>query len=88
MGNQFFNQNNNTSEVEMWANYTNRLDSEQDKELFKKMLTEYYNYISIVVSANKQNFPSELLVIALILSQYMKMINWLMHKVSAGNNNC
>jgi hypothetical protein len=88
MGNQFFNQNNNTSEVEMWANYTNRLDSEQDKELFKKMLTEYYNYISIVVSANKQYFPSELLVIALILSQYMKMINWLMHKVSARNNNC
>ena len=88
MGNQFFNQNNNTSEVEMWANYTNRLDSEQDKELFKKMLTEYYNYISIVVSANKQYFPSELLVIALILSQYMKMIYWLMHKVSARNNNC
>jgi hypothetical protein len=86
MENQFFNQNNYTSEVEMWANYTNRLDSEQDKELFKKMLTEYYNYISIVASANKQYFPSELLVIALILSQYTKMINWLMHKVSAHNN--
>jgi hypothetical protein len=86
MGNQFFNQNNNTSEVEMWAKYTNKLDSEQDKELFKKMLTEYYNYISIVVSANKQYFPSELLVIALILSQYTRMINWLMHKVFARNN--
>jgi hypothetical protein len=88
MGNQSFNQNNNISEVEMWANFTNRLNSEQDKELFKKMLTEYYNYISIVVSANKQYFPSELLVIALILSQYTKMINWLMHKVSERNNDC
>jgi hypothetical protein len=86
MVNQPFNQNNNTSEVEMWANFTNRLNSEQDKELFKKMLTEYYNYISIVVSDNKQYFPSELLVIALILSQYTKMINWLMRKVSAHNN--
>lgn len=88
MGNQPFNQNNNTSEIEMWANFTNRLNSEQDKKLFKKMLTEYYNYISIVVSANKQYFPSELLVIALIFSQYTKMINWLMHKVFASNNNC
>jgi hypothetical protein len=87
MVSQFLNQNNLTAEVELWKNFTNRLDSEQDKELFKKMLTEYCNYIGIIVNANKQYFPSERLVIALILAQQKKMINWLINKVSELNNN-
>ena len=84
---QFLNTNNLTAEVELWKSFTNRLDSERDKELFKKMLTEYCNYIGIIVNANKQYFPSEPLVIALILSQHKKMINWLMNKVSEHNTN-
>jgi hypothetical protein len=79
---QFLNQNNLTQEKEFWKNFTNRLDSEQDKELFKKMLAEYCNYVDIIVDADKQYFPSEPLVIALILSQHKKMINLLMNKVS------
>ena len=86
MVSQFLNQNNLTPEKEFWKNFTNRLDSEQDKELFKKMLAEYCNYIDIIVDADKQYFPSEPLVIALILSQHKKMINLLMNKVSEHNN--
>ena len=87
MVSQFTNQNNLAAEVELWKSFTNRLDSEHDKELFKKMLTEYCNYIGIIVNANKQYFPSEQLVIALILAQQKKMINWLINKVSELNNN-
>src|SRR3954451_8086776 len=86
MVSQFLNQNNLTPEKEFWKNFTNRLDSEQDKELFKKMLAEYCNYIDIIVDADKHYFPSEPLVIALILSQHKKMISLLMDKVSDHNN--
>jgi hypothetical protein len=34
------------------------------------------------VNANGERFPSESLVIALILSQHKKMINWLISKIS------
>ncbi|HET7283903.1 MAG TPA: hypothetical protein VIW25_02785 [Nitrososphaeraceae archaeon] len=86
MVSQFLNQNNLTPEKEFWKNFTNRSDSERDKELFEKMLAEYCNYIDIIVDADKQYFPSEPLVIALILSQHKKMINLLMNKVSEHNN--
>ena len=87
MVSQFLNQNNLTPEQEYWKNLTNRLDSEQDTESFEKMLAKYRNYIDIIVDADKQCFPSEPLVIALILSQHKKLINLLMNKVSEHNNN-
>ena len=46
------------------------------------MLNDYCNYAGIVVNAKGKYFPSEPLVIALILSQHEKMINWLIEKVS------
>jgi hypothetical protein len=71
-----------TEEIESWKGFADSLDSDKEKELFKKMLNDYCNYAGIVVNAKGKYFPSEPLIIALILSQQKKMINWLMQKVS------
>jgi hypothetical protein len=71
-----------TKEIESWKGFADSLDSDKEKELFKKMLNDYCNYGDIVVNAKGKYFPSEPLVIALILLQYKKMINWLIDKVS------
>jgi hypothetical protein len=71
-----------TKEIESWKGFADSLDSDKEKELFKKMLNDYCNYAGIVVNAKGKYFPSEPLVIALILSQHKKMINWLIEKVS------
>jgi hypothetical protein len=46
------------------------------------MLNEYCNYIGIVLDAKGEYFASEALVMALIISQHKKMINWLIDKIS------
>ena len=73
-----------TAEVESWKHFANNnnLNSEKEKERFTKMLNEYCNYIGIVLDAKGQYFISEPLVMALILSQHKKMINWLIDKIS------
>jgi hypothetical protein len=69
------------SSQESWKIFANGLSSDKDKKFFNIMLEEYSNYISILENADKEYFPSEPLVIVLILSQYKKMVNWLMAKV-------
>jgi hypothetical protein len=78
----FLNKDILTVEIESWKRFANSLNSEKEKELFKRMLNDYCNYAGIVVNAKGKYFSSEPLVIALILSQYKKMINWLIEKVS------
>ena len=71
-----------TKEIESWKGFADSLDSDKEKELFKKMLNDYCNYAGIVVNAKGKYFPSEPLILALILAQHKKMINWLIEKVS------
>jgi hypothetical protein len=80
--NLFLNKDTFTAEVQTWRSFENNLHSEKDKELFKKMLNNYCNYADLIVNANGERFPSESLVIALLLSQHKKMINWLISKIS------
>lgn len=80
--NLFLNKDTFTAEVQRWRSFANNLHSEKDKELFKKMLNNYCNYADLIVNANGERFPSESLVIALILSQHKKMISWLISKIS------
>ena len=82
MNTLFSNKGILTVEIESWKSFANSLDSDKEKELFKKMLNDYCNYAGIVVNAEGKYFPSEPLILALILSQYKKMINWLIEKVS------
>jgi hypothetical protein len=81
----FLNQDDLIKEVEEWKYFTNGLGSQKDRESFKTILNDYCNYLSILINAKNQFFPSEALVVALILSQYKKMINWLMDKISEYN---
>lgn len=82
MNTLFSNKGILTVEIESWKSFANSLDSDKEKELFKKMLNDYCNYAGIVVNAEGKYFPSEPLILALILSQHKKMINWLIEKVS------
>jgi hypothetical protein len=64
-----------TKEIESWKCFANSLSSKEDRELFEKMLNDCYKYAA-AINAKGQPFPSEPLIMALLLSQH-KMIDWL-----------
>jgi hypothetical protein len=78
-----------TKEIESWKCFANNLSSKEDRELFEKMLNDCYNYAA-AINAKGQPFPTEPLIMALLLSQH-KMIDWLTKQISkyglAVNNN-
>jgi hypothetical protein len=62
----------------------------KDRELFNNMLNDCYKYAT-AINAKSQSFPTEPLIMALLLSQH-KMIDWLTkqiskHESSVNNNN-
>jgi hypothetical protein len=77
--NTFFKGHTVKNEIESWKGFADSLHTKEDKEHFKEMLREYYQY-SIVLRVEPESFPSEELVLALISSQYKKIIQWLMEK--------
>jgi hypothetical protein len=64
-----------TKEIESWRVFADGLKSEEDKKLFLEMLEKCQKY-SIAINANGKPFPTEPLIMALLLEQH-KMINWL-----------
>jgi hypothetical protein len=60
--------------------FANNLSSKEDRELFEKMLNDCYKYAA-AINAKSQPFPSEPLIMALLLSQH-KMIDWLSKQTS------
>jgi hypothetical protein len=56
------------------------LSSKDDRELFKTILNEYYIYAT-GVNAKGEPFPSEPLIMALLLSQ-LKLFDWLTKQIS------
>ncbi len=64
-----------TKEIESWKSFGDRLSSKEDRDLFEKMLNDCYNYAA-AINANGEPFPTEPLIMALLLSQH-KMIDWL-----------
>ena len=66
------------------------LSSEEDRELFEKMLNDCYNYAD-AINAKGQPFPTEPLIMALLLLSQHKMIDWLTKQISKNespvNNN-
>jgi hypothetical protein len=82
----FSNKDILTSEVESWNIFANSLTSQQDREMFKRLLSDYCSYVDVIVSNdNNESFPSEPLVTALIISQQKKIISWLICKLSQYN---
>jgi hypothetical protein len=67
-------------EIESCKSFVDNLSLEEDRELFEKMLNDYYNYAA-VINATGEPFPTEPLIMALLLSQH-KMIDWLTKQIS------
>jgi hypothetical protein len=59
--------------------FADGLRSEEDKKLFLEMLDKCQKY-SIAINAKRKPFPTEPLIMALLLEQH-KMINWLENKI-------
>ena len=68
-----------TKEIESWRGFADGLKSEEDKELFLEMLEKCHKY-SIAINAKGKPFPTEPLIMSLLLEQH-KMINWLENKI-------
>ncbi|HZE77308.1 MAG TPA: hypothetical protein VE089_02045 [Nitrososphaeraceae archaeon] len=67
-------------EIESWSGFSDSLQTEEDRKLFKKMLNECYEY-SVAINSKGEPFPPEALFMALLLSQ-QKMIDWLISQTS------
>jgi hypothetical protein len=68
-----------TKEIESWRVFADSLKSEEDKILFLKMLEKCQKY-SLAINAKGKPFPTEPLIMALLLEQH-KMINWLENRI-------
>src|ERR687897_503710 len=53
----------------------------EDRDLSKDMLNDCYNYDAAAINAKGEPFPTEPLIMALLLSQH-KMIEWLTKQIS------
>jgi hypothetical protein len=68
-----------TKEIESWRVFADSLKSEEDKKLYLEMLVKCQKY-SVAINAKGRPFPSEPLIMALLLEQH-KMINWLENRI-------
>jgi hypothetical protein len=60
-----------TKEIASWKSFGDSLSSKEDRELFEKMLNDCYKYAA-AINANGEPFPTEPLIMALLLSQHIK----------------
>ena len=79
-GSLFPNKDILTKEIESWTSFEASLSSQEDRKLFTSMLNDCYKY-SVAINAKGHPFPTEPLIMALLLSQH-KMIDWLTKQIS------
>jgi hypothetical protein len=70
----FQNEDIITKEIESWKGFADSLNSQEYKELFNKMLNDCHKYAA-AINTKIQPFPTEPLIMALLLSQH-KMIEY------------
>ena len=73
-----------TKEIKSWEGFGDRLPTEEDKAVFKKILNDCYKY-AVAINAKGNPFPSEPLIMSLMLSQH-KLVNWLTSELSKQNS--
>jgi hypothetical protein len=66
-----------TKEIEVWHGFIDKLPSDEDKAVLTKLLNSCYQY-SVAINNHSQEhpFPSESLIMSLLLTQH-KLINQL-----------
>jgi len=58
-------------EIEIWRGFMDKLPSDHDKKIFTKLLDDCYKYsVAINNHAELHPFPSESLIMSLLLSQH------------------
>jgi hypothetical protein len=67
-------------DIKSWEGFGDHLPTEEDKEVFKKILNDCYLY-AVAINAKGNPFPSEPLIMSLLLSQH-KLIRWLTSELS------
>jgi hypothetical protein len=67
-------------EIKSWEGFGDRLPTEEDKAVFKRILNDCYKH-AVAINAKGNPFPSEPLIMSLMLSQH-KLINWLTSELS------
>ena len=70
-----------TEEIESWKGFAGSLKSEEDKNLFLTMLNDCQRY-ALAINAKETPFPTEPLIMALLLTQH-KMISWLANHIKS-----
>ena len=73
-----------TREIDSWKGFESALRKEEDRKLFVKMLNGCYKY-STAINAKDEPFPTEALLMALILSQ-QKLIDLLIDKLGSSSD--
>jgi hypothetical protein len=68
-----------TKEIESWRVFANSLKSEEEKRMFLDMLEKCQKY-ALSINAKGKPFPTEPLIMALLLEQH-KLIKWLQTKI-------
>lgn len=68
-----------TTEIESWRGFADSLKSEEDRNIFLKMLNVCQKY-ALAINGKETPFPTEPLIMALLLTQH-KMISWLSRPV-------
>jgi hypothetical protein len=68
-----------TKEIESWRGVADTLKSEEDRKLFLKMLNDCQKH-TLAINAKETPFPTEHLIMALLLTQH-KMMGWLSEHV-------
>jgi hypothetical protein len=62
-----------TKEIETWRGFIDNLPSENDKATFTKLLDDCYKY-AVVINSHDHPFPTEPLIMSLLLSQHKLII--------------
>ena len=63
-------------EIETWRGFINKLPSDEDKVVLTKLLNECYIYsVAINIHAQSHPFPSESLIMSLLLIQHKLMVD-------------
>jgi hypothetical protein len=58
-------------EIESWRSFGDSLSSKEDRESFRDMLNDCYEHAA-AINAKGQPFPTEPLIMTLLLSQHIK----------------
>jgi hypothetical protein len=68
------------SQIEFLRDFASRLQSDEDKAHYTAMLRQYTRYCTAFY-CDRESFPSEHLLEALVIAQHNKMIDWLKKKI-------